>query len=190
MEWHDIPTPSKEYLRASVIRYLCVCGPGELSSVSVDTKKDLSFKLQKRRAEKKRKKKLQKIEKKKQNQSNQTNQTKGTKAIQGIQGIQGTAAIQHKKKRPMENVSIVQWYTSEVHLLDRYPRQDYPDDPLVDKIEWFCYPTGRGERHANGSTVVDISIPPPPFKLVPLSSPRSPLSKTPKQVFFNPIKYI
>ena len=40
------------------------------------------------------------------------------------------------------------------------------------------------ERHANGSTVVDISIPPPSFKLVPLSSPRSPLSKTPKQVFF------
>ena len=151
MEWHDIPTPSKEYLRASVIRYLCVCGPGELSSVSLDTKKDLSFKLQKRRAEKKTKKKLQKIEKKKQNatnqtnQTNQTNETKGIQGIQGTKGIQGRAAIQHKKKRPMENVSIVQWYTSEVHLLDRYPRQDYPDDPLVDKIEWFCYPTGRGK---------------------------------------------
>ena len=34
------------------------------------------------------------------------------------------------------------------------------------------------------STVVDISIPPPSFKLVSLSSPRSPLSKTPKQVLF------
>ena len=34
------------------------------------------------------------------------------------------------------------------------------------------------------STVVDISIPPPSFKLVSLSSPRSPLSKTPKQVIF------
>ena len=34
------------------------------------------------------------------------------------------------------------------------------------------------------STVVDISIPPPSFKLVPLSSARSPLFKTPKQVFF------
>ena len=40
------------------------------------------------------------------------------------------------------------------------------------------------------STVVDISITPPSFELVSLSSPRSPLSKTPKQVFFNPIKYI
>ena len=40
------------------------------------------------------------------------------------------------------------------------------------------------------STVVSISIPPPSFKLVLLSSPRSPLSKTPKKVFFNPIKYI
>ena len=34
------------------------------------------------------------------------------------------------------------------------------------------------------STVVDISMTPPSFKLVPLSLPRSPLSKTPKQVFF------
>ena len=34
------------------------------------------------------------------------------------------------------------------------------------------------------STVVDISIPPSSFKLVSLSSPRSPLSKIPKQVFF------
>ena len=40
------------------------------------------------------------------------------------------------------------------------------------------------------STVVDISIPPPSFKPVSLSLSRSPLSKTPKQVFFNPIKYI
>ena len=37
------------------------------------------------------------------------------------------------------------------------------------------------------STVVDFSIPPPSFKHVSLSSPRSPLSKTPKQVIFNPI---
>ena len=37
---------------------------------------------------------------------------------------------------------------------------------------------------ANGSTVVDISTKPPSFKLVPLSSLRSPLSKTPKQVIF------
>ena len=34
------------------------------------------------------------------------------------------------------------------------------------------------------STVVHISIPPPSFKPVSVSSPRSPLSKTPKQVFF------
>ena len=37
------------------------------------------------------------------------------------------------------------------------------------------------------STVVDISIPPSSFKPVSLSLSRSPLSKTPKQVFFNPI---
>ena len=43
----------------------------------------------------------------------------------------------------------------------------------------------RRERASrNGSTVVDISNPPPSFKLVPLSSPRSPLSKTPKHVIF------
>ena len=62
--------------------------------------------------------------------------------------------------------------------------------------------TGRGEAEerrkyssegasiAQWSTVVSISIPPPSFK--PISPPlsRSPLSKTPKQVFFNPIKYI
>ena len=34
------------------------------------------------------------------------------------------------------------------------------------------------------STVVDIYTKPPSFKLVSLSSPRSPLSKTPKQVIF------
>ena len=34
------------------------------------------------------------------------------------------------------------------------------------------------------STVVDISIKPPSFKPVSLSSPRSPLSKTPKHVNF------
>ena len=40
------------------------------------------------------------------------------------------------------------------------------------------------ERHAKGSTVVDISIPPPSFKPAPLSSPRFLVSKTPKQVIF------
>ena len=34
------------------------------------------------------------------------------------------------------------------------------------------------------STVVDISMTPPSFKLVPLSLSRSPISKTPKQVIF------
>ena len=37
------------------------------------------------------------------------------------------------------------------------------------------------------SNVVDISIPPPSFKPVSLPLSRSPLSKTPKQVFFNPM---
>ena len=40
------------------------------------------------------------------------------------------------------------------------------------------------EHRVYGSTVVDISIPPPSFKHVALSLSRFPLSKTPKQVFF------
>ena len=40
------------------------------------------------------------------------------------------------------------------------------------------------------STVVDISIPPPSFKRVSVYFSRFPRSETPKQVFFNPIKYI
>ena len=40
------------------------------------------------------------------------------------------------------------------------------------------------------STVVDISITPPSFKHVLLSLSHSPLSKTPKQVFFNPINIL
>jgi len=40
------------------------------------------------------------------------------------------------------------------------------------------------------STVVSISIHPPSFKPVSLSLSRSPLSKTPKQVFFNPINIL
>ena len=40
------------------------------------------------------------------------------------------------------------------------------------------------------STVDDIFIPPPSFKHISLSFSRSPLCKTPKQVFFNPYKYI
>ena len=40
------------------------------------------------------------------------------------------------------------------------------------------------QGHANGSTVVDIFITPPSFKLDSLSQSRSLLSKTPKQVFF------
>ena len=39
----------------------------------------------------------------------------------------------------------------------------------------------------NGSTVVDISMTFPSFKPVSLFLSRFPLSKTPKQVFFNPI---
>ena len=57
------------------------------------------------------------------------------------------------------------------------------------KVEQF---KNQGKYSSEGaarewSTVVDISITPLSFKLVPLSLPRSPLSKTPKQVFFNPI---
>ena len=53
----------------------------------------------------------------------------------------------------------------------------------------FTIKTTTGKYLSEGaarewSTVVDISITHPSFKRVPWSSPRSPLSKTPKQVFF------
>ena len=54
------------------------------------------------------------------------------------------------------------------------------------KVEQF---KNQGKYSSEGaarewSTVVDISITPLSFKLVPLSLPRSPLSKTPKHVIF------
>ena len=60
-------------------------------------------------------------------------------------------------------------------------KQD-PDTSIV-------YGTGKvfqseESEHREWSTVVDISMTSPSFKLVPLSLPRSSLSKTPKQVFF------
>ena len=48
----------------------------------------------------------------------------------------------------------------------------------------------RRSEHREWSTVVDISILPPSFKPVLLSFLHSPVSKTLKQVFFNPIKHI
>ena len=45
----------------------------------------------------------------------------------------------------------------------------------------------RRSEHREWSTVVKISIPPPSFKPVSMSLSRSLVSKTPKQVFFNPI---
>ena len=52
---------------------------------------------------------------------------------------------------------------------------------------WYAADDGeylRKRAAREWSTVVDISTKPPSFKLVPLSSPRSPLSKTPKHVIF------
>jgi len=45
----------------------------------------------------------------------------------------------------------------------------------------------RRSEHREWSTVVDISMTPPSSKPISLFLSRSPLSKTPKQVFFNPI---
>jgi len=64
-----------------------------------------------------------------------------------------------------------------------------PKDHMSDKqyIVTTKFVAGKysSERAAREwSTVVDISIHPPSFKLVSLSSPRSPLSKTPKHVIF------
>ena len=52
----------------------------------------------------------------------------------------------------------------------------------IEDADGGAYSSERAARE--WSTVVDISIKPPSFKPVSLSSPRSPLSKTPKQVFF------
>ena len=57
-----------------------------------------------------------------------------------------------------------------------------------------CHENGINVSKANGEraiaymecTVVDISIPSSSFKPFSLSLSQSPLSKTPKQVFFNP----
>ena len=46
------------------------------------------------------------------------------------------------------------------------------------------YLSEESEHRVMESTVVEISIHPLSFKLISLSLPRSPLSKTPKQVFF------
>ena len=62
------------------------------------------------------------------------------------------------------------------------------ESALSNKYGEFISGKYASERAAREwSTVVDISIIPPSFKPVPLSFSRSPLSKTPKQVFFNPI---
>ena len=69
--------------------------------------------------------------------------------------------------------------TEEDHAHSRKKKESIPD-----------YMNGKYSSEGAArewSTVVDISIHPPSFKPVSLSFSRSPLSKTPKQVFFNPI---
>ena len=53
-----------------------------------------------------------------------------------------------------------------------------------------CKYSSERSEHREWSTVVDISTPPPSFKSISLYFSRFPLSKTPKEVFFNPINYI
>ena len=62
-------------------------------------------------------------------------------------------------------------------LLEKSEKSE--DDP-----QEVCKSSERERASRNGSTVVDISIPPPSFKPISLSLSRSSLSKTPKQVFF------
>ena len=65
-------------------------------------------------------------------------------------------------------------------------QRDKKTVPAVDVLRGGKYFKRRSE-HRKWSTVVSISITPLSFKPVSLSLSRSPLSKTPKQVFFNPI---
>ena len=61
---------------------------------------------------------------------------------------------------------------------DRCLFQFFSDDSVGE------YLSEESEHRVYGSTVVDISIPPPSFRLVSLSLSCSPLSKTPKHVIF------
>ena len=59
----------------------------------------------------------------------------------------------------------------------------------ISLVDYEEVSNGKGKGKYS-STVVDMFIPSPFFKPVALPLSRSPVSKTPKQVFFNPIKYI
>ena len=56
--------------------------------------------------------------------------------------------------------------------------------------KWLVNTKAKERASRNGSTVVDISIPSPCFKPVSLSLSHSSLFRTPKQVFFNPIRIL
>jgi hypothetical protein len=76
--------------------------------------------------------------------------------------------------------------TTPLELIQQHTNVVGRMQPLADWVSTGKYSKRRSE-HREWSTVVDISIPPPFFKLVLLFFSRSSLSKIPKQVFFNPI---
>ena len=90
---------------------------------------------------------------------------------------------------PIMNIQII--HNEEKPISDSYKKNlhDLNSGDGKEKI-YLC--TQKGKYLSEGaarewSTVVDISISPPSFKPVSLYLSRSPLSKTPTQVFFNPI---
>ena len=84
-----------------------------------------------------------------------------------------------EKSRVMGSKQAPIWLTFE-NAID-------PEHPHVVMFKAGKYLSEESEHRVYGSTVVDISMTPPCFKPVSLSLSRSPLSITPKQVFFNPI---
>ena len=106
-------------------------------------------------------------------------------AVANLESIETTLAemrklwlIRSQINKTVEETNTLTWSTLD------------PDD--LEDVSKTMQKMLRGKYSSEGaarewSTVVDISIPPPSFKPVSLYLSRSPLSKTPKQVFFNPI---
>jgi hypothetical protein len=96
-------------------------------------------------------------------------------------------SVRHKNKTIQSNMNNLLTITSLRSTLEELVNYATPSTPSTSKnlkSKNDMVSIQAKERHANGSTVVDISTKPPFFKLVPLSSHRSPLSKTPKHVIF------
>ena len=88
-----------------------------------------------------------------------------------------------------------QYQRHQQQLQQQQQRQQRQRQQYQSSSPQYDLPSSPGKYLSEGaarewSTVVDISMTPPSFNPVSLSLSRSPLSKTPKQVFFNPINIL